>query len=123
MVVSCFRPLNSFGFQSYLCMELKSVVLFIPKNNIIVAAPLSKLPVNFLFGDYRKLTSYLLISCTKETKPKRVLYLFFRAMLYTMGIRKLIVVTSNIQVTCILTQPVDQNCCVLLRKLRFAQTK
>ena len=45
-------------------MELKSVVLFIPKNNILVAAPLSKLPVNFLFGDYQKLTSYLLISCT-----------------------------------------------------------
>ena len=30
-----------------------------------MAAPLSKLPVNFLFGDYLKLASYLLISCTK----------------------------------------------------------
>ena len=58
-------------------MELKSLILFIPQNNIFMAAPLSKLPVNFLFGDYLKVASYLLISCTKGTKPKRVLYSSF----------------------------------------------
>ena len=36
-----------------------------------MAAPLSKLPVNFLFGDYLKLVSYLLISCTKGTKQNQ----------------------------------------------------
>ena len=40
-----------------------------------MAAPLSKLPVNFLFGDYLKLASYLLISCTKGTKQNHPFFL------------------------------------------------
>ena len=58
----------------YIVHMLTCRCLFIPQNNIVMAAPLSKLPVNFLFGDYPKLASYLPISCIKGTKPKHFLY-------------------------------------------------
>ena len=44
-----------------------------------MAAPLSKLPLNFLFGDYLKLASSLLISYTKTVF---VFILFYILPLY-----------------------------------------